>query len=90
MLTVGAEGGAGVAEVEPPSLPANTPASTPPAASAATAATHLILPRDAVGPGCTGRPTAAFDAAAPRFGSTMYWNDTVPARACSFEAITRI
>jgi hypothetical protein len=65
-----------------PLLLANTPAAAPPAAKATIATAHFF-PRDDDAPAFAGRGDDCEGV------SAMYWNDTVPARACSLAAMIR-
>src|ERR1017187_2157683 len=79
MPSPGGPGGPGAAAgLAAPPRDATIPATAPPATAAATAIHFLRL----VG--------AAFALAAPPRDSATYWNDTVPARACSLDARIRI
>src|SRR6478672_11984809 len=71
--------GAAVAELAAPPRVAIRPATAPPA-TAATTTIHFLRP------GTEGERAAA----APPLGSATYWNETIPARACSFDARIRI
>src|ERR1039458_3989646 len=79
MLSTGGTGATGAAAgLAAPTRPAAIAATAPPATAAATTIHFLRLEE------------AASALAAPPLDSATYWNETVPARACSLDARIRI